>query len=97
MADVGLSVAEANTIEWNEFEAIAKAHNKKLERESQESWIQTRKIAHAALFPHTKGRLKETDVIKFHWDYANTRKVMSHEEMKNKLEEIAIRKKLNGK
>lgn len=68
-----------------QFFLMQKAHHKKVQQKTQESWEQTRWIAAVLLQPHMKKgkRMKPTDLVKFPWEEKpktkQTKKEIQHE------------------
>ena len=52
---------------------------------------------YASLMPHAKKSLTPRKILPLKWDKEEASNVLSFAEMKRKLEEVAIKKKLNGK
>jgi hypothetical protein len=58
-----------------EFTKVCEAWNGRQEALTRERWEQTRFLATASLIPHSKKRLKPTDVIRFAWDEKKQEKI----------------------
>jgi hypothetical protein len=65
---VGLSLDDAYRLTPAEFNEAYRAWHEMHEAAYRTSWEQTRFIAHCSLAPHSKKRLKPTDLVLFDWE-----------------------------
>ena len=65
---MGLSYDELYDLTPRAFNNQLKGFNDYQEQLIQDSWEQTRIIAHSCLAPHSKKKLKPTEILPFPWD-----------------------------
>ena len=75
-----MSLSDFDSLSSQEGEAIINRHLVRLEEQYKSDWERARFISCNSLLPHTKKRLKPTDVCKFPWEKANNGEDLSLEE-----------------
>jgi hypothetical protein len=79
------------SLTYREFMNTVAGFEKKRNQNAQMFWEMTRKIMYAALLPHVKEGLKDTDVLEFVWEKAKIEQ-MSIDEMMAMQEQEALAK-----
>ena len=68
VGEMGMSVNEFYDCTFEEINAIVKGYVSKREFYTRQHWEAARMIAYNTVLPHTKKRLKPTDIIEFSWE-----------------------------
>jgi len=85
---MGLSYYELYELTPRSFNNKLKGFSDHYNQSNQDSWEQTRTIMIACLMPHSKKKLRPTDVLPFPWDNKNKPKkeIASKEHIRKVLE-----------
>ena len=65
---LGLSYEGLYGLTPRSFNNKLKGYNNSLDQQNRNGWEQTRTLMMSVLMPHTKKKLKATDVLPFPWD-----------------------------
>ena len=68
VGQIGLGVEEFYDLTFDEFSAITESYYQKQEMEFKMGWEQARFAAYYAVVPHSKKKLKLTDIVRFDWE-----------------------------
>jgi hypothetical protein len=88
---VGLQLEYYYSLTYREFMNTVTGFEEKRNQNTKLFYELTRKIMYAALLPHTKGDLKENEVLEFEWEKAKIQQ-MSIDEMVEMQEQEALTK-----
>jgi len=72
---LGLSYEELYGLTPRSFNNKLKGFNNHQEQQNQNGWEQTRTLMMSVLMPHTKKKLKATDVLPLPWDNKPKKKI----------------------
>lgn len=81
LGQMSMTRDEFYEITLREWLAKVRGYSSRIDQQRKDFWEGVRMVAHAAILPHSKKKIKPTDIVKLPWDKSNISPPLGKEEL----------------